>query len=120
MSVFDYNDYNKYAKALDEYYSSVGFNHKAVWDIHEKLGEIYEQMQEEFPVDEEKALRVIKNFVTKCRKIKDAFYYPIAMQECLQVLILIAMCPFGEYESLEMAAYDAAHIFHTHIFHPGE
>ena len=120
MQQFNYNDYNKCAKALDEYYDSVGFNHEAVWDIHEKLDEIYEQMMENLPVDEEKALRVIKNFVTKCKKIKDAFYYPIAMQECLQALILIAMCPFEEYEPLEMAAYDAAHIFHTHIFHPGE
>ena len=80
-------------------------------------------MQAGLGLDEEKALRVIKSFVTKCKKIKDAFYYPIAMQECLQALILIALYPieeYEEYESIKNAAYDAAHIFHTHIFHPGE
>ncbi len=58
--------------------------------------------------------------MSKCKKIKDAFYYPIDMQECLQMLILIAMYPLDDYETVGMAAYDAAHIFHTHIFHPGE
>ena len=120
MKKFDYNEYNKIIQALDEYYDDIGFAHEAVWDIHEKLGDIYEQIQNGTLIDEEKALRIIKSFVTKCKKIKDAFYYPIAMQECLQVLILIALYPTDEYETIGTAAYDAAHVFHTHIFHPGE
>lgn len=120
MKQFDYNDYNKNAKVLDEYFHSVGFNPEKVWDIHEKLGEIYDQMRDGDTIDEGNALRIIDNFISKCIKIKDAFYYPISVQECLQVLILIALYPFEEYEPIEMAAYNAAHIFHTHIFHPGE
>lgn len=120
MKKFDYNEYNKIANTLDSYYESVGYDCEKVWDIHEELGEIYEQMCEDSTVDENKAFATIDSFVKECIAIKDAFYYPISMQECIQVLILIASNPFEEYEPLATAAHDAAHIFHTHIFHPGE
>ena len=120
MKQFDYNEYNKLAKALDEYYESCGLDFCALIDIHDELGEIYEEMREGLELDEDMAFQTIENFVKECIKIKDAFYYPIMMQECLQVLIMIATYPLEDYEPVGMAAYDAAHIFHTHIFHPGE
>ena len=120
MKKFDYNEYNKLAESLDEYFVSVGYDCEKVWDIHEELNEIYEQMLEGEEIDEEVAMKTIDNFVQHSIAIKDAFYYPISLQECLQALILIGMYPVEEYEIIESVAYDAAHIFHTHINHPGE
>ena len=117
---FDYNEYNNLAKSLDQYFASAGYDCEKVWDIHEELSEIYEQMLEGEEVIEETALKTIDSFVELCIVIKDAFYYPISLQECLQALILIGMYPVEEYEIIESVAYDAAHIFHTHINHPGE
>jgi hypothetical protein len=93
MKDFDYNDYNNLAKALDEYFASVGYDCEKVWEIHEELSEIYEQMLEGEKVNEESALETIDSFVQHAIVIKDAFFYPISMQECLQALILIGMYP---------------------------
>ena len=89
MKKFDYNEYNKLAESLDEYFVSVGYDCEKVWDIHEELNEIYEQMLEGEEIDEEAAMKTIDNFVQHSIAIKDAFYYPISLQECLQALIFI-------------------------------
>lgn len=120
MKQFDYNEYRKCEDVLNEYYDSIGFDHEAVWDIHKQLGKILIQMWDGSNVDENHAFQVIEDFVNECKKIKDAALYPLSVQESLQALILIALYPTDEYEVLAEEAYKAAHIFHTHIYHPGE
>lgn len=120
MKNFDYMEYDKLDSILNDYFESVGYDAEKVWDLHEELRQIYHKMHMGEPVDEKSAIKTIDKFVKHCRKIKDAFYYPISMQECLQKLILIGMFMFEQYDAIETAAYNAAHIFHTTIFHPGE
>lgn len=120
MKKFDYSEYDKLDRILNDYFESVGYDCEKVWGLHEELCDIYHNMCAGETVNEKSAIKTIDNFVKQCKAIKDAFYYPISMQECLQRLILIAMYEFSEYETIETAAYNAAHIFHTTIFHPGE
>ena len=63
MKKFDYNEYNKLAESLDEYFASVGYDCEKAQDIHEKLSKIYEQMLEGEEIDEEEAMKTIDNFV---------------------------------------------------------
>ena len=62
-------------------------------------------------------------FVELAKIIKDAFYYPISLQECIQLLMLIANYPViegDEYEELMSEAHKAVYIFHTATNHAGE
>lgn len=120
MGKFEYNEYEKLDTILNDYFASVGYDCEKVWDIHEELRSIYHIMYIGEPVDEKLAIKTIDNFVDHCRKIKDAFYYPISMQETLQTLILMVWDPSSEYKNIKTAAYNAVHIFHTTINHPGE
>lgn len=123
MAKFDYNVYNKLDEQLSEYFKSVGFNASKVWNIQEALDSLYQDFTNENIEDFDKAKALIQKFVDHCKKIKDAFFYPISMQECLQTLILIAAYPVSmgdEYDEVSEAAYKAVHIFHTYLFHPGE
>ena len=123
MEQFDYNVYNKLDKQLNAYFESVGFDAGKLWDIQEELDDLYRNFANESIEDFDKAKAIIQKFVDSCKIIKDAFYYPISMQECLQPLILIAVYPVSmgdEYDEVSEAAYKAVHIFHTYLFHPGE
>lgn len=123
MEQFDYNTYNKLDKQLNAYFESVGFDAGELWDIQEELDDLYRNFADESIEDFDEAKAIIQKFVDHCKKIKDAFYYPISMQECLQPLILIAAYPVSmgeEYDEVSEAAYKAVHIFHTYLFHPGE
>jgi hypothetical protein len=69
------------------------------------------------------AKALIQRFVEKSKIIKDAFYYPISLQECIQLLMLIANYPVSEgdeYEELMSEAHKAVYIFHTATNHAGE
>ena len=80
-------------------------------------------LSEEEIKDFDKATEVIQSFVDACEGIRNAFFYPISVQECLQVLIMIAtypIVPSREYFDIENAAEEAVRIFHTHINHSGE
>ena len=120
MKKFNYDKYDKLDSILSEYFESVGYNDEKVWGIHFELTCYYRDMCNNKKLDEESVIKTIKKFESHCKKIKDAFYYPIHMQETLQRLILIAYYPFPEYENIKTAAYNAVHIFHTTINHPGE
>ena len=120
MKKFDYNEYDKLDNLLNDYLESVGHNCEKVWDIHFELTCYYTDMCNNKKLDEESVVKTINKFVRHCKKIKDAFLYPISVQETLQRLILIAYYPSLEYENIKTAAYNAVHIFHTTINHPGE
>ena len=120
---FNYNEYRKIEDRLDAYFESVGFDAGKLWDIQEELDDLYRNFANESIEDFDEAKATIQKFVDSCKIIKDAFYYPISMQECLQPLILIAAYPVSmgdEYDEVSEAAYKAVHIFHTYLFHPGE
>ena len=120
MKKFDYNEYEKLDTILDDYFESVGYDCEKVWDINFQLTYRYKDMCNNKKLDEEYVIKTINKFVRHCKKIKDAFYYPISVQETLQTLILMACYPYSEYENIKTAAYNAVHIFHTTINHPGE
>lgn len=120
MKKFKYYQYEMVGKALDDYYAIVGYNHQKVWDIHDELTCIYNNMCANKVSNEESAIKTIEKFVKHCKVIKEVYHYPISMQETLQRLILIAYYPSLEYENIKTAAYNAVHIFHTTINHPGE
>ena len=123
MANFDYNEYKKFDDALNAYYESLGFDAEAVWGIYEDLESLYNDFAEEEIKDFDKATEVIQSFVDACEGIRNAFFYPISVQECLQLLIMIAtypIVPSREYFDIENAAEEAVRIFHTHINHSGE
>lgn len=123
MGKFDYSVYRKIDEQLGAFYKSIGIDAEKLWDIHEKLQKVYSDLQENTVKDVDADRAVIEAFVDHCSIIKNAFYYPIYVQECLQLLILIASYPIVESESQEMimeAAYDAVHIYHTTLNHAGE
>jgi hypothetical protein len=120
MGKFNYMKYDKLDGLLYEYFESIGYDDEKVWDIHFELTCYYTDMCNNKKLDEESVIKTINKFVRHCKKIKDAYLYPISVQETLQRLILIAYYSSLEYENIKTAAYNAAHIFHTTINHPGE
>ena len=122
MADFDYNEYRKFEDSLNAYYESVGFDSEKVWDIHDELDSLYWDFNDAAIEDFDGAKTLINSFVENCKCIKDAFLYPICMQECLQVLIMIATYPVSEgeeYDEIIDAAESAVSGFHTHISHDG-
>lgn len=123
MTEFDYNTYRKLEDQLNAYFESVGFDADEVWDILEELKELYDNYTDECIIDFNQAKAVVQRFVGHCKMIKDVCYYPISVQECLQILIMIADYPITlgeEYEKIAICAYDAVHLFHTLLHHSGE
>lgn len=123
MAEFDYNNYAELDDQLNAYFDSVGFDSGDLWDIHEELDELYRNFADESIEDFDQVKATIRRFVDQCKKIKEAFYYPISVQECLQVLILIAAYPVSrgdEYDEIAKCAFNAVCIFHTHLNHAGE
>ena len=120
---FDYNEYRKIEDRLNAYFESIGFDADKMWDILEELKDLYDNYTDETITDFDQAKEIIQRFVDHCKFIKDACYYPISVQECLQILIIIADCPTirdDEYEKIAVCAGDAVRLFHTVINHAGE
>ena len=123
MAQFDYNAYNKLDEQLNAYFASVGFDAEEMWDIQSELVGLFFDFTNAEIEDFAAAKTLIQRFVTKGRIIKDAFYYPISLQECIQVLMLIANYPViegNDYEELMDEANSAVYMFHTATNHAGE
>ena len=123
MAQFDYNTYNALDEQLNAYFESVGFDAEEMWDIQSELVGLFFDFTNVEIEDFAEAKALIQRFVEKSKIIKDAFYYPISLQECIQVLMLIANYPViegDEYEELMDEANSAVHIFHTATHHAGE
>lgn len=123
MEQFNYNTYNALDEQLNAYFESVGFDAEEMWDIQSELVGLFFDFTNAEIEDFAEAKALIQRFVEKSKIIKDAFYYPISLQECIQVLMLIANYPViegDEYEELMDEANSAVHIFHTASNHAGE
>lgn len=123
MAEFNYNAYRKLADQLHAYFESVGFDAEKVWSIQEELKELYDNYTDESIADFDQAKAIIQRFVDHCKSIKDASFYPLSVQECLQILIMIADYPIvlsDDYEKISVCAYDAVYMFHTAINHAGD
>ena len=123
MAQFDYNTYNALDEQLNAYFASVGFDAEEMWNIQSELVGLFFDFTNVEIEDFAEAKALIQRFVEKGKIIKDAFYYPISLQECIQVLMLIANYPVVEgyeYEELMDEANSAVHIFHTATNHAGE
>ena len=123
MEQFDYNTYNALDEQLNGYFASVGFDAEEMWDIQSELVGLFFDFTNVEIEDFAEAKALIQRFVEKSKIIKNAFYYPISLQECIQVLMLIANYPVVEgyeYEELMDEANSAVHIFHTATNHAGE
>ena len=123
MEQFDYNTYNALDEQLNAYFASVGFDAEEMWDIKSELVGLFFDFTNVEIEDFAEAKALIQRFVEKSKIIKDAFYYPISLQECIQLLMLIAEYPViegDEYEELIIEAQTAVHMFHTATNHAGE
>ena len=123
MEQFDYNTYNALDEQLNAYFASVGFDAEEMWDIQSELLGLFFDFTNVEIEDFAEAKALIQRFVEKSKIIKDAFYYPISLQECIQLLMLIANYPViegDEYEELMSEAHKAVYIFHTATNHAGE
>ena len=106
MKEFADAEYRKFADPLEEYYASMGFDSEELWRIHDDLGNIYENIINRNAVNVEKATDRIHRLLEIVEPIQGAPFYPIAVQECMQVLFLLVKCPldFGDLEPIRQAA----------------
>ena len=106
MKEFADAEYRKFADPLEEYYASTGFDSEELWRIHDDLGDLYENILNGTAVNVEKATDRIHRLLEIVEPIQGAPFYPIAVQECRQVLFLLVKCPldFGDLEPIRQAA----------------
>lgn len=106
MKEFADAEYRKFADPLEEYYALAGFDSEELWHIHDDLGNIYENILNGNAVNVEKATDRIHRLLEIVEPIQGAPFYPIAVQECMQVLFLLVKCPldFGDLEPIRQAA----------------
>lgn len=117
MKEFADAEYRKYSDPLDDYYASAGLDSEELWRIHDDLGDIYESIVNKSAVKIEKAIDAIDRLSAIVEPIRGTMYYPIAVQECLQVLFLLVKCPldFGDLEPIRQKARFA---YYNRLFAP--
>lgn len=106
MKEFADAEYRKFADPLEEYYASTVFDSEELWRIHDDFGNLYENILNGNTVNVEKATDAINHFLAIIEPIEGARFYPIAVQECIQVLFLLLKCPldFGDLEPIRQTA----------------